>query len=85
MSWSSDVADWHFRDIARSQIDFRFFNRPFGIKRLQTIHHYSIDVAHGLVGQDPESQFGPIWDIKQRLILQWRSCLSPYQNAPLSQ
>ena len=22
---------------------------------------------------------------KRRLILQWRSCLSPYQNAPLSQ
>jgi hypothetical protein len=62
-----------------------FSNRPFRVKRFQTIHHYSVDVAHGLVGQDPESQFGPFWDIKQRLILQWRSCRSPYQNAPLSQ
>ena len=27
----------------------RFSNRPFGVKLLQTIHHYSVDVAHGLV------------------------------------
>jgi len=27
----------------------RFSNRPFGVKRLQTIHHLSVDVAHGLV------------------------------------
>ena len=26
----------------------RFSNRPFGVKRFQTIHHYSVDVAHGL-------------------------------------
>src|SRR4029077_20114265 len=26
-----------------------FSNRPFGVKRFQTIHHYSVDVAHGLV------------------------------------
>src|ERR1700681_2306586 len=29
--------------------DVRFSNRPFGVKRFQTIHHYSVDVAHGLV------------------------------------
>ena len=28
---------------------FRFSNRPFRVKRFQTIHHYSVDVAHGLV------------------------------------
>ena len=27
----------------------RFSNRPFGVKRFQTIHHHSVDVAHGLV------------------------------------
>src|SRR5512135_864457 len=27
----------------------RFSNRPFGVKRFQTIHQYSVDVAHGLV------------------------------------
>jgi hypothetical protein len=26
-----------------------FSNRPFGVKRFQTIHHYSVDVAHGLL------------------------------------
>jgi hypothetical protein len=29
--------------------DVRFSNRPFRVKRFQTIHHYSVDVAHGLV------------------------------------
>jgi hypothetical protein len=28
--------------------DVRFSNRPFRVKRFQTIHHYSVDVAHGL-------------------------------------
>src|SRR4029453_7267435 len=26
-----------------------FSNRPFGVKHFQTIHHHSVDVAHGLV------------------------------------
>src|SRR5258707_1350250 len=33
-----------------------FSNRPFGVKRFQTIHHHSVDVARGLVllfGIDP--------------------------------
>ena len=40
-----------------------FSNRPFGVKRFQTIHHYSVDVAHGLA-----LLFGigtkalPVWD-----------------------
>jgi hypothetical protein len=29
--------------------DVRFSNRPFGVKHFQTIRHYSVDVAHGLV------------------------------------
>jgi hypothetical protein len=29
-------------------IDVRFSNRPFGVKHFQTIHHCSVDVAHGL-------------------------------------
>ena len=28
---------------------FCFSNRPFGVKHFQTIHRYSVDVAHGLV------------------------------------
>ena len=26
----------------------RFSNRPFGVKRFQTIHRCNVDVAHGL-------------------------------------
>src|SRR5260370_26163649 len=34
-------------DRARGHI--RFSNRPLRVKRFQTIHGYSVDVAHGLV------------------------------------
>ena len=30
-------------------LDVRLSNRPFGVKRFQTIHRHSVDVAHGLV------------------------------------
>jgi hypothetical protein len=45
----------------------RFSNRPFGVKRFQTIHRYCVDVTHGLV-----LLFGigtralPSWDSKTR-------------------
>src|SRR5258705_11274028 len=45
----------------------RFSNRPFGVKRFQTIQHCGVDVAHGLV-----LLFGigtkalPSWDSKTR-------------------
>ena len=45
----------------------RFSNRPFGVKRFQTIHHCSVDVAHGLA-----LLFGigtkalPSWDSRTR-------------------
>ena len=29
--------------------DVRFSNRPSGVKRFQTIHHHSVNVARGLV------------------------------------
>src|SRR5215470_16101744 len=32
-----------------AQCPLLFSNRPFRVKRFQTIHHYSVDVAHGLV------------------------------------
>jgi hypothetical protein len=34
-------------DIRKCGSNVRFSNRPFGVKR-QTIHHCSVDVAHGL-------------------------------------
>ena len=33
--------------MTRSHYD-RFSNRPLGVKHFQTIHHTSVDVAHGL-------------------------------------
>src|SRR5437667_5795165 len=45
----------------------RFSNRPFRVKRFQTIHHYSVDVAHGLVllfGLGTKAL--PSWDSKTR-------------------
>ena len=49
------------------RLNVRFSNRPVGVKRFQTIHHYSVDVAHGLV-----LLFGigtkalPLWDSRTR-------------------
>src|SRR5215510_15701479 len=33
----------------RARATIAFSNRPFRVKRFQTIHHYSVDFAHGLV------------------------------------
>src|SRR5712671_2351431 len=61
------VACWHKTDVAVATVDVCFSNRPFGVKRFQTIHHHSVDVAHGLV-----LLFGigtkalPVWDSKTR-------------------
>jgi hypothetical protein len=47
--------------------DVCFSNRPFGVKRFQTIHYYGVDIARGLV-----LLFGigtralPVWDSKTR-------------------
>ena len=58
---------WHFSDLLARHDYFRFSNRPFGFKRFQTIHHYSVDVARRLA-----LLFGigakalPSWDSKTR-------------------
>ena len=52
---------------AHSPINVRFSNRPVGVKHFQTIHHCSVDVAHGLA-----LLFGigtralPLWDSRTR-------------------
>src|SRR5258705_6583641 len=43
------VHTWHETDIPSASRNVCFSNRPFGVKRFQTIHHHSVDVAHGLV------------------------------------
>jgi hypothetical protein len=54
-------------EVAERPDDVRFSNRPFGVKRFQTIHHRSFDVARGLV-----LLFGigtralPSWDSRTR-------------------
>src|ERR1017187_312500 len=50
-----------------SLANVRFSNRPFEVKHFQTIHHCSVDVAHGLA-----LLFGigtkalPVWDSRTR-------------------
>src|SRR3984885_6079908 len=54
-------------DVTRCPLFGRFSNRPVGVKRFQTIHHCSVDVARGLV-----LLFGigaralPLWDPRTR-------------------
>src|SRR5205823_10453575 len=41
---------WHLNsDYSDRLLAVRFSNRPFGVKRFQTIHYHSVDVARGLV------------------------------------
>jgi hypothetical protein len=53
--------------MTRTLDDVRFSNRPFGVKRFQTIHQFSVDAARGLV-----LLFGigakalPSWDSRTR-------------------
>src|SRR5882757_7636953 len=61
------VHTWHLADLPEQPINVRFSNRPFGVKRFQTIHHCNVDLARGLV-----LLFGigtralPSWDSKTR-------------------
>jgi hypothetical protein len=40
---------WPKASLSATQRFGRFSNRPFGVKRFQTIHHHSVDVSRGLV------------------------------------
>src|SRR5579859_6938332 len=35
-------------DLTAAKSDFRFSNRPFGVKHFQAIHQCNVDVSHGL-------------------------------------
>jgi hypothetical protein len=43
-----EIALWNICAASKTLNNVRFSNRPFGVKHFQTIHHYSVDVAHGL-------------------------------------
>ena len=45
----AEVAYWPLATDLALQPNVRFSNRPIGVKRFQTIHRHSVDVAHGLV------------------------------------
>ena len=56
----------------RALLDVRFSNRPFEVKHFQTIHHCSVDVAHGLAllfgigtkalpSWDPRTRWNNLW------------------------
>src|SRR5262249_13694310 len=54
-------------DLLAVPINVRFSNRPFEVKRFQTIHYSSVDVACGLVllfGLGAKAL--PVWDSKTR-------------------
>jgi hypothetical protein len=42
------VHTWHLADIERCPSHVRFSNRPFWVKRFQTIRRCSVEVSHGL-------------------------------------
>jgi hypothetical protein len=50
---SSSRCSAHFSAVPTAPSNVNFSNRPFRVKRFQTIHHYSVDVAHGLWGGAP--------------------------------
>src|SRR4029453_19496728 len=61
------VHTWHKADMPMAPSNVRFSNRPSRVKHFQAIHHFSVDVAHGLA-----LLFGlgtralPSWDSKTR-------------------
>jgi hypothetical protein len=63
----ANVSCGSFSDMAASPRHFRFSNRPFEVKRFQTIRRCGVDVTHGLV-----LLFGigtkavPSWDSRTR-------------------
>src|SRR5215470_9046652 len=54
-------------DIEQTSRYVRFSNRPSRVKHFQAIHHFSVDVAHGLALLfGPGTRALPSWDSKTR-------------------
>ncbi len=64
----ANVCCWPIATLTAVRMNVGFSNRPFAVKRFQTIHHHcSIDVAHGLVllfGISTKAV--PSWDSRTR-------------------
>ena len=67
-----DQIGWAARAVCRATRietlrNVRFSNRPVGVKRFQTIHRYSVDVARGLVLLSGiGTRALPLWDSRTR-------------------
>jgi hypothetical protein len=61
----------HEADIKLRPLFGRFSNRPFGVKRLQTIHRCSVDVAHGLVLLFGIGTKALVWDFFSQEVQAW--------------
>src|SRR5471032_266556 len=67
MSGGGHVSKWHKPAVEGRAEHVRFSNRPFEVKRFQTIHHGSVDVARGLVLLSGiGTRALPSWDSKTR-------------------
>jgi hypothetical protein len=66
-----NVSNWHEADIKLRPLFGRFSNRPFGVKRLQTIHRCSVDVAHGLVLLFGIGTKALVWDFFSQEVQAW--------------
>ena len=62
---------WHRADTKLRPPFGRFSNRPFGVKRLQTIHRCSVDVAHGLVLLFGIGTKALVWDFFSQEVQAW--------------
>jgi hypothetical protein len=63
------------RTLPTSQADVRFSNRPFGVKRFQTFHHCSVDVAHRLASLRNRHQGPSIMGFEDEVEQsKWRPC-----------
>ena len=62
-----NVAHWPEASLSAGQQNVGFSNRPFGVKRFQAIHRYSVDVTRGLAllfGLGSKAL--PSWDSRTR-------------------
>jgi hypothetical protein len=69
--WGGTGLDDGNRKPLFSAAHVRFSNRPFRVKRFQTIHHYSVDVAHGLALLFGIGTKALVWDFFSQEVQAW--------------
>ena|SRR3984893_8225880 len=66
-----NVGLWHLADVDGLPINVRFSNRPFRVKRFQTIHRSSVDVARGLALLFGIGSKALVWDFFSQEVQAW--------------